>query len=197
MNSVNDQNFGRAMRPSLALNTIAAIFILAAPAALQAQHAIGVRWGKGDGTAQYSVSEMNARFQAKGRLYITGLVQFIEGDWACAGTPADLLRCEYDGTIASLGVALAAIQSRNVYVGLNGGGGGFVRTHYQLRRAAKHWTGNIAAEAEVSVWEPIRIQVAIAHRRIFDGQYRDAFGERPNFTSITGGVTLVLGPARN
>ena len=27
-----------------------------------------------------AISEMNARFQAKGRFYITGLVQFIEGN---------------------------------------------------------------------------------------------------------------------
>jgi len=176
------------------LPALAALTLAASPA--DAQHAVGFRYGRGDGTARYNIAEMNGRYQVISRVYITAIAQFIGGNWACTSSPVDLIRCNYDGTTVGLGAAVAPIDSRRVFVALNAGFGGFFRKNVRTR-GYRRWTGSIGADAEFAIWDPIRLQVGYARRKMFDGEYRELVGVDPHFTSITAGLTLILGPRRD
>ena len=181
------------MNALLLLKASCALLILTAPVTLHAQYAIGVRYGQGEGTANYNLGEVNARVHVTGPFYLTSAFQMIGGAWDCLESSADALRCGYDGNTVSLVAAVAAVDSRRAFIALNGGLGGFFRKDGDPNADNRHLTGNVGIDGEVTVWGPLRIQVAVAHRRIFDADYRSAFGDTPNFTSMTGGLSFVFG----
>ena len=159
------------------------------------QIAVGVRYGQGEGSANYHIGEINGRAHVIGRFHLMSTFQLIGGTWGCASDPIEDIRCGYDGHSISLGGALAAVDHRNAFVALTGSLGAFVQTGsyagYQYSDH-RHLTGSVGMDADVAVWGPVRLQGSVAHRRIFDETYQRALGKSPHFTGFTAGLLLLI-----
>lgn len=163
------------------------------PVESRAQVAVGVRYGQGEGTANYNVGEVHGRIRVWGPGYATVLFQTFGGAWDCVADPA--VSCGYDGHSLSFGGALAVVDIRHFYLGVGANIGGFSRnSSFSDTRndADRHLTAGAGVDGELRVFGPVRLQAGLAHRRIFDSEYRDSFGRTPHLTSITAGLSVVL-----
>ncbi len=177
--------------PAAALLTLS---LASLPTSAEAQTVFGLRYGHGGGSSHYRLAELNTRIHVAKRLYAIANYQIMGGDWACPGGPIEDLRCEYDGNSISVGVATAAIDTRDVFLALNGTVGSFERTGGSgPYTGQRHFTGSIGVDGEIKVIGPVRVQAGLNHRRVFDSEYRRVFGGSPNVTSITAGLSFVFG----
>lgn len=106
------------------------------------------------------------------------------------------MSCGYDGRSLSIGGAVAAADSRNFYLGVGANIGGFIRnSSFSNTRndGDRHLTAGASADGELRVFGPVRLQANVAHRRIFDSEYRDSSGRSPYLTSFTAGLSVVFG----
>ncbi len=181
------------MRRTVIATTVALLWL--GHGALAGQVAVGFRYGKGHGTAPYTVGQLEGRVHVAGPLHLTATVEPIGGDWGCSANPLDDLRCDYDGSTFAAGGALLGGDTRNL-VGVEASLGAFRRSGRgpgQPYGGAWHPAVGIGILAEVGLVGRFRIQAAMAHRRIIDARYADAFDTHPHYTSFTLGLAFVLG----
>lgn len=181
----------RSARTAAISFAFAVTLLVATGQRLPAQVVVGVRYGQAEGTANYNVGEVNARARVIGRVYASTTFQIIGGTWACAESPANAVRCGYDGYSLTIGPAFGLYDGDRLFLALRGAIGGFVRTGTYGGReyvGDRKLTGSFGLDGEIGVAGPVRLQLGVTYHRIFDGAYENVVGEFPNFTASTAGV---------
>ena len=178
---------------TLTIAAAVAVISVIVPVESRAQVAVGVRYGQGEGTANYNVGEIHGRVRVLGPGYATILFQTFGGAWDCVADPT--VSCGYDGSSLSVGGALAVADIRNFYLSVGANIGGFSRNSSfsnSPNDGDRHLTASAGVDSELRVFGPVRLQASVAHRRIFDRQYRASFGRTPHLTSFTAGLSVVF-----
>ena len=176
--------------------SVAALAVIFVPAAAHAQLALGARIGVAGGSHAYMVLEGHGRVHTMDNVYLTVNVETMGGVWACSESPLEDIRCGYDGNSFLLGAAFAPVDRRKTFLAVSGGIGAFVRTSSYSEtqyNGIPHLAARLGLEGEVRIIGPVRLQAAIAHRRIFDATYAEAVGYNPHYTGLSVGLAVVGG----
>lgn len=183
------------MGPMRFITVFALAFSLAPASSADAQIAVGGRYGLGTGTASYNLAALHARARLRGPLYLAASVETIRGRGSCPlGDEGELgpFGCTYDGRSISGGLTYAVVDDGRAFLGVRVDGGQFERrsrpgTGYG---GGSSTTASVAVETELTINGPLRFYGGVSHRRVFDDIFEREFGEIPNMTFASIGLSL-------
>lgn len=158
---------------------------------LSGQVVLGIRLGHSSGTANYNVGQIFARTELTGPIFAVATLEGIGASWACTGGPLESVRCDYDGFSLSLGLGAALIESERLHVAPVVTAGRFQRVG-GVHSGDASLTGTVGINTEFSLFNRVRFQAGLSHRRIFDGLYHRNFDEHPHFTAGMLGLGISL-----